>query len=419
MFHEKSLFCVFCDFDDLRDKESAIHHYWNHIRHKLIPTNPESESSIPAIQVLDFAREWTSSFVDSLDLLGKNSCRKWKDQFRNCPVCHRTAGSEMIQGIKARRITSERDHMRAHLQYKKFLCKICSRDNNVTYPKNQIVAFHDGKKDITVHRIKSMDRVKHFTSCKGTRRSVLKHIRDAHLGPEVSSDTNGQVVDVDQLVVEFEIYAVEQLINNCSTVPHIPLKDGNNNNCRKNKPVKELVIINSDESRNNFKMKIEPMNPEVLAQGRNSLLKPNFNFSPTLKKKRRKKVIDSSPRHNISDTANKKLFQSGDPRTDSLQDHNYSYSFDKELDDVLEDLLDNVPELSTCLDRSNHTIHPSYSVLLNMMHFTEDLEHFDVDENVLKQFSSELVMSSELEELCDFEQVNCGLEEELGEEPSI
>lgn len=416
MLNNNKIFCIFCGDDDLVDKKSAIHHYWDHIQYNLHSSTSTSNLPPPSSnQITSFAKNWTSTFIDSLEESSrKNKNREQKDLFRHCPVCIKR-GDKMIQGLKTRKSDSEKNHMMAHLKYKKYLCKICSRESNVPYPTSQLVAFHEGSaKNKTIHRIKSTTCVEHFNSCKSTKKSVVKHIRDVHLGPELSSFV-GPVVDVDQLVVEFGIYAVEQLIGTCykssSTQLKSPFKRGDNKSMKKSK---ELVIINSDESRNNFKLTIEPMNPEVLAQGRNSLLKPNFNFSPIFEKSRSKskgtKKIKSGQK-----CKRQLLCSSADPHS-VLNDHTYNLvPYDQELDRVLDELLDR--EIQSTTKRStksvyrkdttlsNPTKHKSYQEILDMINMTDKLFHFDVDDDVLNQFTSDLKIPSELVDLGDIEDV--------------
>lgn len=418
------LFCIFCGDEDLKTKQAAVHHYLNHIRNK--PTSPIADNKISPTsnQITDFAKDWTSNFIDSLEEENKK-CGQWKGQFRNCPVCSKTTLNKMIQSPKARKSSSEKDHMRAHLKYRKFMCKICSRDNNIPYPKNQLVAFHDGpksKNDLTVHRIKSSDRVNSFNTCKATKKSVLKHIHDVHLGPEISTVDCDRAIDVDQLVIEFEIYAVEELINACSgTTLNIPSKNTSGKKPLKAKKSKELVIINSDESQNSFKMKIEPMNAEVLAQGRNSLLKPNFNFSPILE---RKKISKKNSRIKAGVLCKRQLLPPIGNSLSLLNDHNYCINHDhslkdNELDNLLEDYLDKEQELTNKSVRRSYSryrtipsalkVKPSsYSSILDTITFRDDLEYFKINDDVLNEFTSELMMSNDLKELKDIDELlNC------------
>lgn len=420
---KQKIFCIFCGDDDLKDKESAINHYWNHILNQVTPiskSTPPNKLSPSAAQVKDFARAWTSAFIDSLC-----SKEKWKDNFKYCPVCLR-AGIKMKRGLTARKHSAERNHMLAHLKYQKFLCKICSDEDNITYAGNQLVAFtgssQNKKRGTTVHRIKSTTPLKHFKFCKTTRRTVLNHIRKSHLGPAEGVETDGHVIHADQLVTEFEIYAVEELINSCSESGSFVFLNKDEKQIKKKlkkNKTKELVI-NPNESVDNLKMKIEPVKPEVLAQARNSLLKPNFNFSPIFEKSKKKSKNNSKTESKckrklrLSDT----IFDSRPvhPRL-SLIDHNYSVAYDQELDSVLEDLMDKMPELTEGkVKRRSYSrnrpardpIPSSYSSILDMLHLTEDLEYFDINDDVLNKFTSELVIPKHLGVLNDInELINC------------
>ena len=331
-----TIFCLFCDLTfPSNNKKQAAHHYWTHVEPCLLQDPSMKPAKFNRVYTLSTA--WIQEVIQFFELSAHMDINVFN--FRGCPVCRLLAPN--VKKV-IRKATTERDHMVSHLQYKKFLCKICLLDSD--YEKARLGLSDDYTRNVSSFNsdsngsqfslhcltpenesadtqvaetnvkdsLSSLDQVilqddvlitvqsalhtifrrgntsgkSLKESVKANKRNVLKHIKDYHLSESpVGNDvltssgfdlmTRG-VVEIEDLILEIPIMAVEVLINQLLVKPVSLLK-------KKTESVRvgdRVLTITR-----------EPCDPEVMVQDfRHSLLKPNFSFSPKLNKSQRKRA---------------------------------------------------------------------------------------------------------------------------------
>lgn len=132
---EKPIFCVFCPKRfKVNDKEKAGSHFWSHFNATLAPLssfNPTgqllgtSNDLIPDqhIELATQRQRIIDWIVDFVQFCSTALLSTTRDNWLNCPVCE-SLGPSSAKVYRKKSVLI--DHVKSHLCYKQFICKICS-----------------------------------------------------------------------------------------------------------------------------------------------------------------------------------------------------------------------------------------------------------------------------------------------------
>jgi hypothetical protein len=471
-----TIFCFFCDCIFTSDeKKRAADHYWSHIEPSLLQDPSMPRKSDKFTRAYSLSTAWIQEVIKFFEVSKELDVSSFN--FRGCPVCRLVAPD--IEKIE-RKAVSERDHMISHLQYKKYTCKVCmlssefecsklsnrrstvdsdsqsssncltpeEDDSNdekteglspldkVILQKDVLISVQSAKEDTILHTICKRDSIGEWSlkdSVKSNKRTVVKHIKEYHLSETaVDNDvlsrgfdlmTRG-VVDVEDLVLEVPILAVEMLMSQLLVKPVSLLKKKT-----------ECVRIGDQV----LTITRERCDPQVLAQDfRHSLLKPSFSFSPKISKSKKKRTIKTRapcpPLEGhletlISDSVGR-LFPSPPYEAEALEDgeeHLKSLSSAPRRDELGEDQLQLKIEKSNEVDLTKDDDESSVGRAIQASDVTDNSHDLEHERNVLEEQamnnSQQILASEQVEDIfqedmaTDFEAlksevVNFGYKEE-------